>query len=502
MTVTEPAPAFSLPTIDAGRRSLTDLVAGGPAVIVFVTEECPTCVLALGRLAPLVAPLAAAGVTLATIFEDEPDVAARVARRTGFAGPVFAEPAPYEVSRAYGLETLPTTVLVDPDGRAAARVVGWDRVRLQELLEQAGVEPGTTVVTSEAPELKPGCAAKNTYDKATLEALDSGDEAEEMFSLGWTDGLPVVPPTPERVQAMLGSHDADRSLGYIPPSMGEATVRRVAVCAVLAGCRPAYFPVVLAAVEAALDPASNIGGQAVTTQPAGQLLVVNGPVRERVGLHSGTGVLGPGFRPNLTIGRALRLVVTLTGGARPGGLDRSTLGQPGKLGICIAEDEEISPWESFAVERGFAADASTVTLVACDAPLSISDHRSRTPEELAWALGSAAASQWAPAWWPLDEPSLYVICPEHAALFRDAGWTKEQVRRAVFDALRRPARELRRAETTPTVHAADPDTEMHKWRDPSQILLVVAGGEAGRYSAVFGPCTGMDAAVVTKEIKP
>ncbi|MGH3094436.1 MAG: peroxiredoxin family protein [Streptosporangiales bacterium] len=502
MVVTEPAPAFSLPTVDAGSRGLADLVADGPAVIVFVAEECPTCVLALRRLAALVAPLSAAGVTLTAVFEDEPEVAARVTRRTGFGGPVFAEPAPYEVSQAYGLETLPTTVLVDTDGAIAGRVVGWDRVGLQALMEQAGVEPGTARVTSEPPELKPGCAAKNTYDAATLEALDSGDEAEEMYSLGWTDGLPVVPPTPERVQAMLGSYDPDRSLGPVPPSMGEATVRRVAACAVLAGCRPAYFPVVLAAVEAALDPASNVGGQAVTTQPAGQLLVVNGPVRERVGLHSGTGVLGPGFRPNLTIGRALRLVITLTGGARPGGLDRSTLGQPGKIGICIAEDEETSPWESFAVERGFDPGASTVTLVACDSPLSISDHRSRTPEELAWALGSAAATQWAPAWWPLDEPSLYVICPEHAALFRDAGWTKEQVRRAIFEAVRRPARELRRAETTPAVHAADPDTVVHKWSDPEQILLVVAGGEAGRYSAVFGPCTGMDAAVVTREIRP
>src|SRR5215218_9987368 len=136
---------------------------------------------------------------------------------------------------------------------------------------------------------------------------------EDMFARDWTDGLPVVPPTRERVAAMLGGRDPQRVLGEVPPAGGEATLERVAACAVLAGCRPDYFPVVLAAVQAALDPAFNLNGQAVTTQPAGQLVIVGGPVGDAIGVHSGMGVLGPGFRANLTIGRALRLVVTLTG---------------------------------------------------------------------------------------------------------------------------------------------------------------------------------------------
>jgi hypothetical protein len=300
---------------------------------------------------------------------------------------------------------------------------------------------------------------------------------------------------------MLGGRDPCASLGEVPPALGEATLERVAACAVLAGCRPSYFPVVLAAVEALLDPAYNLNAITVTTSPPGQVLVVNGPVREAIGLNSGMGALGPGARANLTIGRAVRLVATLTGGGAPGRLDRSTLGQPGKLSFCIAENEEASPWEPLHVERGFPASASTVTLLAGDAPLSVSDHRSRSPEELAATLGWAAAGQWSPFWWPLEAVSLFVICPEHAALFGAAGWTKADVRHAIFESVRRPAGELKRGETTATVLAADPGDSIPKWTSPERIMIVVAGGEAGRFSAVVGPSLSMDTTVLTREVK-
>ena len=156
-----------------------------------------------------------------------------------------------------------------------------------------------------------------------------------MFERGWTDGLPVIPPTPDRVEAMLGGRDPSELLGEIPPAIARVTLERVAACAVLAGCRPEYFPVVVAAVEAALEPAFNVGGQAVTTQPAGQVVIVNGPVRDAIGLNGSVGALGPGWRANMTIGRALRLVISLTGGGFPGRLDRSTLGNPGKVGDVL-----------------------------------------------------------------------------------------------------------------------------------------------------------------------
>jgi peroxiredoxin len=499
------APSFELPSTTGGTVALDDLVAGGPALLIFAAEECPTCALALRRLAAVVAPLRDAGVGLAVVFEDPLDVAARVARDARFTGTVLAEPAPYDTSRAYALASLPTTFLLDADGSVAGTAVGWDAGALAALVGQACEAVGAPApeISGEPPRTKPGCAAKSTYDEemlALVESAGAADEVEDMFERGWTDGLPVVPPTRARVDAMLGGRDPHRSLGEVPPGMGEATLERVAACAVLAGCRPEYFPVVLAAVEAALDEAFNIGGQAVTTQPAGQLVIVSGPIREAIGVHSGMGVLGPGFRANLTIGRALRLVVTLTGGGAPGRLDRSTLGHPGKLGFCIAEDEAGSPWEPLHVERGFAPEDSVVTVVGCDAPLSISDHRATTPEDLAWVLGWAGAATWSPNWWPLGGTSVYVVCPEHRAMFADAGWSKQRLRAAMFNAVRKPARELRRGETTPQVHAADADSLIAKWDSPDDIVLLAAGGEAGRYSAVLGPCLGMNSQMVSREV--
>ena len=213
------------------------------------------------------------------------------------------------------------------------------------------------------------------------------------------------------------------------------------------------------------------------------------------------GVLGPGFRANLTIGRALRLVVTLTGGGMPGRLDRSTLGNPGKLGFCLAEDEAGSPWEALHVERGFARAGSrssrwSAATRRCRSPTTAR----RRAQELAEILGWAGAATWSPNWWPLGATSVYVICPEHQAMFAAEGWSKQRLREAMFAAIRKPARELRRGETTPQVHAADPDELITKWDRPEDIVFVAAGGEAGRYSAVLGPCFGMSTQMVSREV--
>jgi peroxiredoxin len=477
------APAFTLPRIDGDPLALAQLLEEGPVVLLFTHADCPTSTLVLRRLADV-----DEATRIVCIAEEQADAAARLAHRTRIRFPVLAESPPFDVSRAYGVETVPTAVRVDASATVTARVVGWDRVAYEQLL---GLQ-----LDGEEPSRKPGCGARWTYEPAS----GGLDELEDMIERGWSDGLPVLPPTPERVVAMLGGADAGRSLGHVPPAHGEATLERVAACAVLAGCRPAYFPVVVAAVEAALDPGLNAHGVAVTTQPAGPIVVVNGPVRDAVGLNSGMVALGPGTRANATIGRALRLVLTLTGGGRPGGLDRATLGHPGKLTCCFAENEEASPWEPLHVERGFPPDSSTVTVIAGDAPLSISDHRSLTPGELAATLAWAAAAQWSPFWWPMDDTSLFVVCPEHATMFGQAGWSKERVRETMFEAVQRTAGELRRGETTPHVKRADDGTPVHKWTGAEKIELVVAGGDAGRFSAVFGPCDGMQARPVTKEI--
>jgi hypothetical protein len=500
-----PAPELAVRGTGPGEITVGGLTARGGALLVFVSEHCPTSALALRRLGPLCPAWAQAGLAAVAIFEDPLDVAIRTARRLGWTGQVAAQEPPYPASRAYQVATVPTTVLVDRGGMVAGTVTGWDQRALAGLLHEAGHGLGAAFAAppQAEPLSKPGCSSKAAIDPdlaAAMSGQGGGDEPEEMFERGWTDGLPVIPPTAERVEAMLGGRDGGESLGLVPPAMGEATLERVAACAVLAGCRPAYFPVVAAAARAVLDPAFNLHGQAVTTQPAGQLIVVNGPVREAIGLNSGMGALGPGFRANLTIGRAVRLLVTLTGGAMPGAMDRATLGHMGKLGFCVAEDEEVSPWEPLHVERGFEPGQSVVTVIASDAPLSISDHRSRTPEDLAYILAWAAASAWSTHWWPLAEPSVFVICPEHAQMFRGAGWTKQRLRQFMFDSVRKPAGQLRCGETTPAVHAAAPDMLVPKWASPDAIVLLVAGGEAGRYSAVLGPCTGMGSQIVSREV--
>jgi AhpC/TSA family len=483
--VTEPAAQFTLPLVGGDPVSLSTLVEDGPRLLVFAHADCPTSHLALRHLAGL----DGGPVTPVLIAEEPPERAARMARRSGIAFPVLAQEAPFAVSEQFGVEAVPTAVLVDASGVAVESLVGWDRAGYERLLR--------TPLPDRGPAVKPGCGSR-LHEPAVEAGLD---ELEDMFERGWTDGLPVVPPTPERVERMLGGRDPGRTLGALPPSGGSATLERVAACAVLAGCRPEYFPVVQAAVEAALDPALNPHGLAVTTQAGGVVVVVNGPARDRLGLNAGMGALGPGTRANMTIGRALRLVLTLTGGALPGRLDRSTLGNPAKLGLCIAEDEERSPWQPLHVERGFEPDQSAVTVVAADAPLSVSDHRSTTPEELAGVLAQAAAATWSPYWWPMDDDSLFVIGPEHAATFAGAGWSKEQVREAIFAAAVRPAGELKRGETTPLVNASPDDRPIHKWSGPDRILIVVAGGEAGRYSAVLGPCDGMQTRPVTREVR-
>jgi hypothetical protein len=496
------APEIAVSSIYPEPVTIARLTAAGPGLLLFVSEECPTSAMALRKLGPLCPALAAAGLSCTAIFEDPLEIALRVARACGWAGQVVSQAPPYQASREYGLVSVPTAVLVGKDGSILASVTGWDQPALTELIRTAG--PDLPAPAATEPLRKPGCSSKAAIDPelaAAMTAPAADDQLEEMFERGWTDGLPVIPPTTERVQKMLGRFDAGESLGEVPPSMGEGTLRRLAACAVLAGCRPEYFPVVVAAARAALDPRFNLHGQAVTTQPAGQLIVVNGPVRHALHMNSGMGALGPGNRANLTIGRAIRLLVCLTGGGMPGTLDRSTLGQMGKVGFCIAEDEEVSPWEPLHAERGFEPGQSVVTLIGCDAPLSISDHRSRTPEDLAYVLAWAAASTWSTNWWPLAEPSVFVICPEHAAMFRQAGWTKRQLREFMFETVHKPAGVLRRGETTPFVHAADPAAEVHKWASPESIVLLVAGGEAGRYSAVLGPCTGMGFQIVSAEVE-
>jgi hypothetical protein len=336
------------------------------------------------------------------------------------------------------------------------------------------------------------------------------DDIEAWFERGVTDGLPVVPPTRARVDAMLAraARDPGELVAQVPPSLGRATVEKIAVNAVMAGCRPEYLPVVLAVVEAACDPIFNLHGQSGTTNAASPLIIVNGPVRGTLAINCAAGVFGPGYRANATIGRALRLIMINLGGTRAGQIAMSTMGHPGRYTYCIGEHEEASPWEPLQVERGFARTESTVTLFSGEGPLMINDHLSRSAPQLVASLGWSAAGLWNHKSFPLYGHTLWVIGPEHARTLGDEGWSKQDVRRYLYETIRRPAGDLapgpdgaetgRLRETS----SGRADERIPKFPSPEEIMIVVAGGTAGRFSAVVPGWMGgeLGSRPVTKRI--
>jgi hypothetical protein len=318
------------------------------------------------------------------------------------------------------------------------------------------------------------------------------DEMEIWFERGVTDGLPVIPPTRERVERMIEATARPRGtlVAEVPPNFGRATVEKLAVNAVMAGCRPEYFPVVLAVVDAACDPRFNLHGQSGTTNATSPLVIINGPLRSRLGVNCAAGVFGPGFRANATIGRALRLVMINLGGTRAGEISMSTLGHPGRYTYCIGEHEEASPWEPLHVERGHAPGQSTVTVFPGEGPFIINDHLSREAPQLVASLGWSAAGVWNHKSFPLYGHTLWVIGPEHAKTIGDAGWTKQDVKRHLFETVQRRAGELEpgpdgaESGRLKTLGAWDPDALVPKFPSAEEIMVVVAGGTAGRFSAV------------------
>jgi hypothetical protein len=280
---------------------------------------------------------------------------------------------------------------------------------------------------------------------------DSGDPFEALYARGVTDGLPVVPPTRERVAAAVAASGraGDALVALVPPNFGRATVEKIAINAVMAGCRPEYFPVVLAAVEAACDPSFNLHGVSTSTHFSSPLIVVHGPIRTRIGLNCSFGVFGPGHRANATIGRALRLVMINVGGVRPGETSMSTFGHPGRYTYCIGEHEEASPWPPYHAGRGLAAADSAVTVFAGEAPHGISDHASRTARALAGSLG-----------WHIFET------------------VRMPYGRLTPDEDNGEGTNLRFAKGGEPA----PDQPIPKFPSPEELHVVVAGGTAGRFS--------------------
>jgi hypothetical protein len=319
------------------------------------------------------------------------------------------------------------------------------------------------------------------------------DAIEYYFEQGVTDGLPVVPPTEERMQQMLAvtSKAADEAVALVPPNFGEATVEKITVNAVMAGCKPEFLPVVIAGVQAMCDERVNLHGVQGTTHTATPLFIVNGPIRQQLDINCAAGVFGSGWRANATIGRALRLIMINIGGAHPGEIDKSTMGHPGKYTYCIGEYEEENPWEPLHVEQGYDQEQSTISVYCCDAPQCVSNHGSRTARGILDTLGASMAVGWSDKTY-LAGNYIVVLGPEHAKSIANDGMSKQDVKRYLYENVRRPLHELlpgpdgsegmKRESLPGWLNAADDFTLIPKVASPDKIIIVVAGGTAGRFS--------------------
>ncbi len=470
-------------------------------LIAVVKRECPTCVLT----APVLGELSRrAG--LKVFSQDDPSFPVEAAERI--------DDSALDLSHRLRIEIVPTLIRLE-GGREVERTYGWDRAEWQRVTGLAGL--GDTL-----PASRPGCGAKNV-EPGVIERLrirhgetgilarrvaigDGEDEIEAMFDRGWSDGLPLVPPTEERVLRMLSgtARDPREEVGPCPPDLAPATVEKIAINAVMAGCKPEYLPVVLAAVEAVLDEPFAMHGVLATTMYVGPVIVVNGPVRRQIGMNARGNALGQGNRANATIGRALQLVIRNVGGGRPQEVDRATLGNPGKYTYCFAEDEEGSSWEPLSVERGIAPGVSAVTVFAGYGLQGIVDQKSRTPDSLARSFAESLKAMQNVKLAPGCD-ALLVVCPEHERTFRAAGWSRQRLIDELAALTQIPGEDVVSgargiAEGGPASLAGQSVPKIR----PGGLLIVRAGGGAGMFSGIIGgwAASGERGSMpVTKEVR-
>jgi len=515
-------PAFLLEDSSGQPRSFP---SGRQALICFVKNDCPTCQLVMPLLDALHESVSESVDFLVAGQTADGNAALVKNFQPGFA---LLDDTRLKVSFAYDIDTVPSLFLADGTGRLERLLVGFVRTEWQALADELGA--GEAIDWTSLPEWRPGCGSlsvdpliaerlraesENSPLRARrVEIAQADDEFEFMFDQGFSDGLPLVPPTPERVLRMLGgtSRDPQEVLGAMPPNMGQVTVEKLAINAVMAGCRPEYLPVIIAATEAILTEAYNIHGVMATTMGASPVLVVNGPIRERIGMNMKLGALGQGNRANATIGRAVRLAVRNLGGARPGGTERSTLGNPMKFTMCFAEHEERSPWTALHVERGFDATDSVVTaFTMTSGPTLIVDQDSRHAAQLAGSFGLGLEAAFHPKAHFATEV-LLVVCPEHVDTLVREGYGKAEIRARIQEVTARPISELVEDEISgvgfkrKVFEAMDEKARsrmLPKFKSPDDIHIVVAGSDAGKFSGAFhGWATGEIGSIpVSKKIE-
>jgi hypothetical protein len=387
-------------------------------------------------------------------------------------------------ARVLGMPTLSTVVLQHPIGGTPTDTV---LAKLDKAFDEI-VAKLTTPLESAREELP-----EQSGERIEISSNDEWTDLQrEIMSRGWGDGLPAVPPTEERVAAMVAGSalPANHVVAIVAPRMGVATVELIAASAVMAGCRPQHMPLVIAALQAMVEPQFNLYGCQATTHCVAPLVIVNGPLAQTLNIHSGAGCFGPGPWDNGVVGRAIRLILLNIGGAVPVEIDKATMGHPGKFSFCIAENEAASPWPSLARQRGFADGVSTVTVVGGEAPHNINDHEATSAGGLLTTICGAMAESGQNTVYYHAEP-LLILGPEHAATLAGEGMTKEDVQRVIHDDARVPithfGREIierrlsRRMGFRYRNRNISPDTLVgvaQRWED---VMVIVAGG-AGKHS--------------------
>lgn len=456
-------------------------------LVAVVKHDCATCEMVVPVLQRI-----AAQQSLTVYTQDDPAFPPGIDRLVDDTG--------LDISWHHEIETVPTLMRVEK-GRELSRIVGWLRPEWRAFtsIDDLG---------DDLPEMRPGCGSLSVdpsladelnvrftgsrLKSRRIEVAALEDEMELAFHRGWSDGLPVVPPTEARVLRMLEgtSRDPGDLVATIPPNLVEVTVEQVAINAVMAGCKPEYLPVVLTAVEAACTTDFNMHGLLATTFFAGPIIVVNGPITAKIGMNSGRNAFGQGNRANSTIGRALQLVIRNLGGGRPiDGVDMAMLGSPGKLGFCFAEREHDSPFTPLSNERGIEPGVDSLTLFAGQGPTPAIDQLSRTPESLVRSLAAVLRATGHPKLSGSD--AMLVIAPEHGRILSEAGWNRDRLRAELDALLTIDADTIVRGVDgiTEGVPASMAGRRLPKFR-PGGLLIAHAGGDAGLFSAILSGWVG------------
>lgn len=452
-------------------------------LIAIVKRDCETCQMVV----PVLANLKAAGM-MVLYSQDDPTFPDEIGGAR--------DDRSLEESWRHGIEIVPTVIRMEA-GKEIDRAEGWDRAAWRRLT-------GLAELGADLPEFKPGCGSRSVeagmperlalqfgglhLASREIEVGDMEDPMEVAYDRGWSDGLPVVPPTDLRIARMLTgtTRRPDEIVGLIPPNLAECTVEKVAISAVMAGCRPEYMPVVLAVVEAALRPEFSMHGLLATLGFAGPVVIVNGPITKRIGMNSKGNALGQGNRANASIGRTLQLLIRNVGGGIPQEVDRSILGNPGKYTFCFAEDEDDPEWVPLNVARGAKPGSSTVTLFHGDGVQGCVAWHSRTPEQVSKSLAMSLLAVCHPKSCEWSQVVL-VLCPDHYEIYRQHGWGRPEIEAALWEALKRPGRDLVQG-AQGVLEGIDPsraDEIVNKYNEGG-LLVVRAGGKGAGQSAIIG----------------